>query len=105
MASKRFTRRDFLRLSALTAAGAALAGCCPPQEIPTPEQVVVTKVVTEQGEEKIITVVPTAEPMAEPEETATYVRDETLYVSGSAWGPASTWNPFQTGNLALSFRA
>ena len=29
MSSKRFTRREFLRLSALTIAGAALAGCCP----------------------------------------------------------------------------
>ncbi|MFZ0492602.1 MAG: ABC transporter substrate-binding protein [Acidimicrobiia bacterium] len=27
-------------------------------------------------------------------------RSETLYVSGSAWGPPSTWNPFQPGNLA-----
>jgi len=24
-----------------------------------------------------------------------YDRSETLYVSGAAWGPASTWNPFQ----------
>jgi peptide/nickel transport system substrate-binding protein len=97
MASKKISRRDFLRLSALTAAGAALAGCCP---TPTPEtvekEVVVTKIVTEKGEEKIITVVPTAE----VEETVTYERNETLYVSGSAWGPASTWNPFQPGSLA-----
>ncbi|HMD87857.1 MAG TPA: ABC transporter substrate-binding protein [Anaerolineaceae bacterium] len=27
-------------------------------------------------------------------------RNQTLFVSGAAWGPASTWNPFQTGNLA-----
>jgi peptide/nickel transport system substrate-binding protein len=27
-------------------------------------------------------------------------RSETLYISGSAWGPASTWNPFQPGSLA-----
>ncbi len=27
-------------------------------------------------------------------------RAETLYVSGAAWGPASTWNPFQPGSLA-----
>jgi peptide/nickel transport system substrate-binding protein len=32
--------------------------------------------------------------------TVTYNRGETLYVSGSAWGPASTWNPFQPGSLA-----
>jgi peptide/nickel transport system substrate-binding protein len=72
MQSKKLSRRDFLRLSALSAAGAALAGCCP-------------------------TVVPTTEPVEEP---VAYVRGETLYVSGAAWGPASTWNPFQPGSLA-----
>jgi peptide/nickel transport system substrate-binding protein len=29
-----------------------------------------------------------------------FPRAETLYVSGAAWGPASTWNPFQPGSLA-----
>ena len=29
-----------------------------------------------------------------------YDRKETIYVSGAAWGPASTWNPFQPGSLA-----
>ena len=27
-------------------------------------------------------------------------RNQTLFISGAAWGPASTWNPFQVGNLA-----
>lgn len=27
-------------------------------------------------------------------------RRETLYVTGAAWGPASSWNPFQPGGLA-----
>ncbi len=46
MSSKRISRRDFLRLSALTAAGAALAGCCPtPTATSTPEKVVETKIV------------------------------------------------------------
>ncbi|MHB8085390.1 MAG: ABC transporter substrate-binding protein, partial [Dehalococcoidia bacterium] len=27
-------------------------------------------------------------------------RNETIYVSGAAWGPPSTWNPFQPGSLA-----
>ncbi len=30
----------------------------------------------------------------------TFDRSETLYVSGAAWGPPSTWNPFQPGSLA-----
>lgn len=29
-----------------------------------------------------------------------YDRSETLYVAGAAWGPPSTWNPFQPGSLA-----
>jgi peptide/nickel transport system substrate-binding protein len=29
-----------------------------------------------------------------------YERRETLYVSGAAWGPPYTWNPFQPGSLA-----
>jgi peptide/nickel transport system substrate-binding protein len=37
---------------------------------------------------------------AAAEATATYERSETLYVSGAAWGPPSTWNPFQPGTLA-----
>ncbi len=31
---------------------------------------------------------------------AEFPRNETIYVSGAAWGPASTWNPFQPGSLA-----
>jgi peptide/nickel transport system substrate-binding protein len=27
-------------------------------------------------------------------------RNETIFVAGAAWGPASTWNPYQPGNLA-----
>lgn len=34
------------------------------------------------------------------EAPAEFPRAETLYVSGAAWGPASTWNPFQPGSLA-----
>jgi len=43
---------------------------------------------------------------AEPTETTSpaadviFERTETLYVSGAAWGPPSTWNPFQPGSLA-----
>ena len=40
MASKQLSRREFLRLSALTAAGAALASCAPqPTTAPPAEQV------------------------------------------------------------------
>jgi multiple sugar transport system substrate-binding protein len=51
VSQKKLNRRDFLRLSALTAAGAALAGCCPPAEPEVVErEVVVTEVVTEREE-------------------------------------------------------
>jgi peptide/nickel transport system substrate-binding protein len=38
--------------------------------------------------------------MAEETVPTEFPRNETIYVSGSAWGPASTWNPFQPGSLA-----
>jgi branched-chain amino acid transport system substrate-binding protein len=65
MADKRFSRRDFLRLSALTVAGAALAGCCPAG--PT-EPAVVTQIVEKPGATQIVTVAPepTAAPTAAP---------------------------------------
>ncbi len=30
-----------------------------------------------------------------------FVRNETLYTSGTQWGPPSTWNPFVLGNYAM----
>jgi peptide/nickel transport system substrate-binding protein len=34
-------------------------------------------------------------------EGTTYARDETLYTSGTQWGPPSSWNPFNTGGYAM----
>ena len=67
MSKKRLTRRDFLRLGALTAAGTALAACCPAE----PEEVVITQVVKEEGETIVVTEVvqqevTTEAPAAEP---------------------------------------
>lgn len=31
--------------------------------------------------------------------TGTYPRNETLYTSGTQWGPPGSWNPFNTGRL------
>ncbi len=31
----------------------------------------------------------------------TYERSETLYTSGTQWGPPSSWNPFNQGNYAM----
>jgi multiple sugar transport system substrate-binding protein len=52
MQTKKLSRRDFLRLSALTAAGAALAGCaCEPQVIE--KEVKVTQVVEKEVEKEV----------------------------------------------------
>jgi multiple sugar transport system substrate-binding protein len=52
MQTKKLSRRDFLRLSALTAAGAALAGCaCEPQVIE--KEVKVTEVVEKEVEKEV----------------------------------------------------
>jgi peptide/nickel transport system substrate-binding protein len=59
------------------------------------EQVEVTRVVTEE-----VVVEATAEPM-EPEPGVTFDRSETLYTSGTQYGPPSSWNPFNTGNYAM----
>jgi peptide/nickel transport system substrate-binding protein len=31
----------------------------------------------------------------------TYERSETLYTSGTQWGPPSSWNPFNQGGYAM----
>jgi multiple sugar transport system substrate-binding protein len=65
VSQKKLSRRDFLRMSALGAAGAALAGCCPaPVE---PETVVVTQeterevVITQETEREVMVTVPPEE--------------------------------------------
>jgi multiple sugar transport system substrate-binding protein len=71
MQTKKLSRRDFLRMSALTAAGAALAGCaCPPAA--EPGQTVVTQVVKE--EVAVTQVVKEEVEVTVPPEGATEVR-------------------------------
>jgi simple sugar transport system substrate-binding protein len=71
MTSRKLNRRDFLRASTLTVAGAALAGCACPSVAPEPEQVVITELVKQPGEQvevevtKIVTAVPEAAAGAE----------------------------------------
>ncbi len=94
-------------ISLLTACGATP----PPQVIKETVPVEVTKEVvvketvavevTKEVQVEVTKEVP-VEVTAVPQEPAqtTFPRNETLYVSGAAWGPASTWNPFQPGSLA-----
>lgn len=45
-----------------------------------------------------------AEPAAAPAAAAPvtdYVREETLYTSGTQWGPPSSWNPLNGGGYAM----
>jgi peptide/nickel transport system substrate-binding protein len=90
-------------LSVLTLASLLLSGCA----TPTPQTVIQTVEV-----EKEVKVVETKEVIKEvvkevmvtPEPSAneaTYERSETLYTSGTQWGPPSSWNPFNLGNYAM----
>ncbi len=71
-------------LSIFIIAGVVLAACQPAAETVTEEPAAETSAEAPAAE-----AVPTEFP-----------RNETIYVSGAAWGPASTWNPFQPGSLA-----
>ncbi len=86
----------FSALSLLIIASFILAGCAAPEPETIIQTVEVEKVRVETQEViKEVIVEATAEPSA-----MMYDRKETIYVSGAAWGPASTWNPFQPGSLA-----
>ena len=43
----------------------------------------------------------TEAPVAEAPAEVEYVRSETLYTSGTQWGPPSSWNPFNGGGYAM----
>jgi len=80
-------KRITIILSILVAFSMLLAACQPTPGVVTEEPAIET----------------TTEPTAEPEATqVTYERSETLYVSGSAWGPLNDWNPFITWSKANS---
>ena len=54
----------------------------------------------QQAVETPAVTVPT-EAAAQPETAAvSYARNETIYVTGAAWGPPTSWNPYQPGVLA-----
>ncbi len=87
-------KRRLVTLIGLTVALSLVLGACSTPAAPTPQVVV-------QKETVVHTVTAVPEPPAQPEPSATtFPRDETLYIGGAAWGPPSTWNPYQPGNLA-----
>lgn len=87
-------------LLVLTVAIIVMAGCAPTAQ---PQTIVQTVEV-----EKEVTIVETVEVPVEVQVEVTpvpaadiYERTETLYTSGTQWGPPSSWNPFNTGNYAM----
>ena len=91
-------------LSLMIMTSLVLTGCATPtpqtiiQTVEVEKTVIETReVIVTQEVEVIKEVVVEATPAPSAE---IYDRAETLYVSGAAWGPASTWNPFQPGSLA-----
>lgn len=91
--------RKLIALVSLALALTLVLTACATPATPTPQ------VIRETGVPVVVTATPG--PTAKPEPTSapkpaetTFPRNETLYVSGAAWGPPSTWNPFQPGSLA-----
>lgn len=91
-------RKLFLTaLSMLVLASLVLAGCA----APTPQTVVQTVPVEKTVvQTQLVEVTPSGVTTPAPAE-ATYARNETLYTSGTQWGPPSNWNPFMTGSYAM----
>ncbi len=82
-------KKFLVLLSVLLVASFVFSSCAPAAE-PVAEEPAAEEAVAEEAP-------------AEPEEETIpteFPRNETIYVSGAAWGPASTWNPFQPGSLA-----
>jgi len=105
-------KRASALMMVLVALSIVLASCGSPAA-PTPQVVIQKETVVEQAtvvmketviqKETAAPIVVTATPApteAPKPSEATFPREETLYVAGSAWGPPSTWNPFQPGSLA-----
>lgn len=88
----------FAVLSMLMVLSLVLAACAATTPTPTAEVVEPTAAAVEPTA-AATEAAPTEAPVAEAIPTE-YPRNETIYVSGAAWGPASTWNPFQPGSLA-----
>lgn len=87
-------RKMFLTaLSLIILVSMVLSGCATPTPQTIKETVVVEKPVI-QTQEVIV--------QATPEASAvTYDRKETLYTSGTQWGPPSSWNPWNGGGYAM----
>ncbi|MCE5207140.1 MAG: ABC transporter substrate-binding protein [Chloroflexi bacterium] len=99
-------KRIFMLLSILAIFSMLLVACqpaateTPATEAPATEAPMAEPTVAKPAATEPAVAEPTAEQPVAAEIPVEFPRNETLYVSGSAWGPASTWNPFQPGSLA-----
>lgn len=84
-------------VSGLVVIGLLLAACAP-AAAPTPQTIVQTVEVPKEVVKEVV-LTPTPVPAAPAAET--YARNETLYTSGTQWGPPSSWNPFNLGGYAM----
>ena len=90
-------KSTFLLINLLVLMSVIVASCSGPK--PTPETIIQTKVVEV---EKTVPVVQTQVVQATPAPAVvSYAREETLYTSGTQWGPPSSWNPFNGGGYAM----
>lgn len=107
-----FKKKLTLLIGLVVVAAVVLVGCtsaAPETVVETVERTVVeTRVVTEVEEVEVtrvvteeVEVVVEATAEAPAEAPTTYERSETLYTSGTQWGPPSSWNPMNTGGYAM----
>jgi peptide/nickel transport system substrate-binding protein len=89
-------KTSFAVFAVLLVASMMLASCAP-AAAPTPQTIMQTVVVEKpvvQTQEVIVQATAAPGPV-------TYARNETLYTSGTQYGPPSSWNPFNGGGYAM----
>lgn len=106
-----FSKKVMALMGLLLVCSLVFTACATPEAIEVIKTVIVTEevivagtpVIKEVVKEVVVTATPGAEVAATPEAPAetTYARNETLYTSGTQWGPPSSWNPFNTGGYAM----
>jgi len=96
-------KRISLVLSIVVTASLLLAACQPAPTVTEPPATEAPATQPPVATEPPATEAPATQPpvATEPPPAPTeYPRNETLYVSGAAWGPANDWNPFITWSKA-----
>jgi peptide/nickel transport system substrate-binding protein len=85
-------KRTTIFLVVLITLSLLLGACQPAAKTPTTSAPAATKAPE----------VATAAPVSAPaDEAVVFERSETLYTSGTQWGPPSSWNPFNGGGSAM----